>query len=426
MIKSFTELGVQIVDARGNARDFNDMLIEAGENALLWSGGDRTAAQQRLLASGFTSAQADLATRSDARQEIQRQKAEAAASKEAAEQAERLAKNWNKVTESFTRFILALDKKFNIFKKLNDGLEWLSKWVTDDSNQILIFLGALAIAVAACASPFVILAAKIAAVTAAAAALFKGLQMLFESEAFKKFANSEYGQNMSETDNGAFGGESAGISSEAYGYKSKSEAPAEKISGDKNEKIQKTIDYFVGKGWTREQASGIVANLVHESSLSHTAVGDNGQAYGVAQWHPDRQRAFARWAGKNIRNSTYDEQLAFVHYELTEGAEKAAGRRLRRAKTAGESGYVTSKGYERPADKEGQAQARARTAERISLGHVQLANIARPAPGNTDASTTRNVTNNVTINAPTGNSQDIAQTWLKYAGGLASFNSGAA
>lgn len=127
----------------------------------------------------------------------------------------------------------------------------------------------------------------------------------------------------------------------------------------------KAMSYFTSKGWTREQAAGIVANLNKESNMNPGIVGDGGKAYGIAQWHPDRQREFEKWAGKSIKGSTVEEQLAFVHYEMTEGREKAAGDRLRRATTAGEAGGIVSKYYERPKAVDAEMAERGASAEKI-------------------------------------------------------------
>ncbi|MBK3786771.1 hypothetical protein G3A43_42065 [Paraburkholderia aspalathi] len=101
-------------------------------------------------------------------------------------------------------------------------------------------------------------------------------------------------------------------------------------------------------GWSKEQASGLAANLNIESGLRPNIVGDNGAAYGIGQWHADRQAEFRRVSGHDIRGSTLDEQLQFVNYELTRGREQAAGRVLRGATSAGEAGAIVSAKYERP------------------------------------------------------------------------------
>jgi hypothetical protein len=118
----------------------------------------------------------------------------------------------------------------------------------------------------------------------------------------------------------------------------------EGLSGQKE---QIAIDFFKGKGWTQEQAIGIVANFKAESGLKTDAVGDGGQAYGIAQWHPDRQERFKQWAGHDIRRSSLNEQLAFAQYEL-ETTEKAAAVKIRAAKTAAEATNAAQIHYERP------------------------------------------------------------------------------
>lgn len=128
------------------------------------------------------------------------------------------------------------------------------------------------------------------------------------------------------------------------------------------------VEFFQSRGWSKEQAAGIVANLQAESGMRPDAVGDSGNAYGVAQWHPDRQRNFKNWSGKDIRSSTLEEQLAFVHHELTAGLERAAGDRLKQAKSAGEAGDIVSRYYERPKDADGEASRRALAANQLSGG----------------------------------------------------------
>lgn len=127
---------------------------------------------------------------------------------------------------------------------------------------------------------------------------------------------------------------------------------------------QRAVAFFVGKNWTLEQSAGIVANLEAESGLRPDAVGDGGQAYGIAQWHPPRQAGFEALLGKPIRGSSFEDQLYWVHAEL-QGTERAAGTALAACTTAAEAGACVSRRYERPADREGEAEKRAALAERI-------------------------------------------------------------
>lgn len=126
------------------------------------------------------------------------------------------------------------------------------------------------------------------------------------------------------------------------------------------------VQHFMKSGWTRQQAIGIVANLDQESSLDPTAIGDGGKAVGVAQWHPDRQAEFKKWKGKDIRQSTLEDQLDFVNYELSQGKERSAGDKLRGTSSASEAASIVSKYYERPADREGEATRRGAKAEQMA------------------------------------------------------------
>jgi hypothetical protein len=119
-------------------------------------------------------------------------------------------------------------------------------------------------------------------------------------------------------------------------------------------------------GWSREQASGVIANFWRESLLDPAAVGDGGRAYGIGQWHADRQAEFKKLFGIDIRKSTLDQQLQFANYELTRGNEQGAGRRLRAATNALDAGAIVSRYYERPADTEGEAQKRASIAAALA------------------------------------------------------------
>ena len=108
------------------------------------------------------------------------------------------------------------------------------------------------------------------------------------------------------------------------------------------------VSFFVEKGWTPAQAAGIVGNLQAESgsNLKTDAVGDGGKAYGIAQWHPDRQANFKRTFGKEIREAGLKDQLEFVNWELN-NTEAGAGKRLKGAKTAEQAAWIMDEFYER-------------------------------------------------------------------------------
>lgn len=126
------------------------------------------------------------------------------------------------------------------------------------------------------------------------------------------------------------------------------------------------VGFFMGKGWSRDQASGLASNIQHESNGNHQAVGDGGKAYGIAQWHPDRQANFTKWSGKDIKQSSLQDQLEFMNYELTQGAERKAGALLKASRSASQAGEIVSRHYERPAATEAEARKRGATAVQIA------------------------------------------------------------
>src|SRR5581483_10908211 len=70
--------------------------------------------------------------------------------------------------------------------------------------------------------------------------------------------------------------------------------------------------FFVGKGYTPEQAAGIVGNLVHESGMNPSAVGDAGTSGGLAQFHNERLTALKAYAASAGKPATdFQTQLEF-------------------------------------------------------------------------------------------------------------------
>ena len=107
------------------------------------------------------------------------------------------------------------------------------------------------------------------------------------------------------------------------------------------------MDFFLNKGYTRAQAAGIVGNLIGESNLNPTIRGDNGKAYGIGQWHPDRQaglRAFARRNGGNSADLV--TQLGYVDHELRT-SERRAGDAIRSSRDVYGATHAMT-GFERP------------------------------------------------------------------------------
>lgn len=110
---------------------------------------------------------------------------------------------------------------------------------------------------------------------------------------------------------------------------------------------QQAMEFFQSKGYTREQASGIVGNLIQESGLNPNTVHDNGTGLGIAGHRLERldaMKAFAASRGKPVND--FQTQLEFIDQELrtTEGATGAA---LKGARTAQEAARAFIS-FERP------------------------------------------------------------------------------
>jgi hypothetical protein len=121
------------------------------------------------------------------------------------------------------------------------------------------------------------------------------------------------------------------------------------VAPDVKTRGQQAMGFFMGKGYTKAQAAGIVGNLIAESNLKASgAVGDNGTAFGVAQWRGERLTRLKRFSNANGRDwQDFETQLAFVDMEL-QNHETGAYRKLKNAKTVDEA-TAAFIGYERPA-----------------------------------------------------------------------------
>jgi Phage tail lysozyme len=101
--------------------------------------------------------------------------------------------------------------------------------------------------------------------------------------------------------------------------------------------IEHAIDFFVGKGLTRAQATGIAARLAAESGrgvrIDPNAVNPGSGAYGAAQWLGSRKPAALATGGD------LDRQLELLWSEF-QGPESRAFRQIQAAQTAGQSAFA--------------------------------------------------------------------------------------
>lgn len=93
---------------------------------------------------------------------------------------------------------------------------------------------------------------------------------------------------------------------------------------------ERAMQLLMQKGWSKEDAAAIAANISRESGFDTQAKGDNGTAIGVAQWHKPRQNQFKQLFGKNLSDSTFEEQVAFIDWEL-KNSHRRAGQAIKSA-----------------------------------------------------------------------------------------------
>ena len=107
---------------------------------------------------------------------------------------------------------------------------------------------------------------------------------------------------------------------------------------------------LVQRGMPQHIAEGFALNAGDESGFNPTAVGDNGNAFGIFQWNGERMRnlqKFAREGKKDI--SALDTQLDFVMHENAT-YEAGAWKRISRTTTRGEAAAAIVNLWERPAE----------------------------------------------------------------------------
>jgi len=111
-------------------------------------------------------------------------------------------------------------------------------------------------------------------------------------------------------------------------------------------------NYFVQQGVKPIHAAAIVGNLQAESGaqIDPSAVGDNGNAWGIAQWWPDRRKNWENWKRSTWRrdgtNPGFESQLEFVIWELNR-TESRARREIFKTRTVADAAYAVDKFYER-------------------------------------------------------------------------------
>ncbi|SEI42610.1 phage tail tip lysozyme [Paraburkholderia diazotrophica] len=165
--------------------------------------------------------------------------------------------------------------------------------------------------------------------------------------------------------------------------------------GASSDTARSMVEWYMNHGLSRAQAIGMVANATRESGLDERAIGDNGKAVGLYQWHPDRQALYERTFGRPLSLATREEQMGLSLWEL-QNNEAAAGKALLSSTRADESAARVSSLYERPKDS-GEANLRAGIARQLDEqlgqgtgepGKVRVEIVHKNAPPGTSTNVT--------------------------------------
>ena len=420
LIPYFSALGLSLADTQGKAKPVNDLLLELSDR---FSKMDRTTANNmgRMMGLDQGTMQLLLKGRSEVELMIKRQKEFGAVTKKQAEESSRLKLAMTDSRQSFEAFgreilsaaMPAIEKFFAVMADFG-------AWMQENKEFVQTFLTIIAVglgAVAAATIPINLTVVAVLALAAAIAALWQdyqtfkrggdtlidwakwepgikgattGLKFLKDllvdmlvravavADAILSLAKGDFSGAKIAAKAALFGIPGVGIQPGGEPAPAAT-APAAGGKGASNQE-QAAMAYFQAQGWSREQAAGLAANIKRESAFNAGAVGDNGKAYGIAQWHPDRQAEFKKKFGKPIQGSSLEDQMAFMHYELTQGNERGAGNKLRGTSSAAEAAAAVSTHYERPADQAGEAAKRGQMALAM-LGGVPGASQAAAGAG---------------------------------------------
>lgn len=117
---------------------------------------------------------------------------------------------------------------------------------------------------------------------------------------------------------------------------------------------EQAMNYFMSQGMTKEQAAGIVGNLMQESGAGLDPMANNGTHRGIAQWDKNRWGNFEKWAKKKgLDVNTREAQLQWIMEEMNTGSGGLGIERFKKTKTAEEAAGLFLSDFERSGEKPG-------------------------------------------------------------------------
>lgn len=119
-----------------------------------------------------------------------------------------------------------------------------------------------------------------------------------------------------------------------------------------NERRQRAVARLVEKGYSQQAAEGVADNFGDESGFNTKAVGDNGTAFGIAQWRGPRFAGLKRFAAQQGKDwQDFDTQVDYADYEMRTGSDQGASiafAKLQRAADKDEAYNAFVTHFERP------------------------------------------------------------------------------
>ena len=430
-------LGVAFGDVGGQA----EMLLEMARS-IETKGLDRVTANNILRGAGIDQGTANLMLKGSAEfeREIKRQKALIAITDEQRAKSEKLRQEWERTKKEWDAIgQKVMEVVTPALEKLVDWLSKMGEWVKGHGEFVRAFFMALGTAFLFIQRGAIGAALSMAAALAPVLLLSAGLALLWDDyQKWKDGGNSLIGDNWQVGIDAAVKGlrwmgdlledivyrafaaadaigaladgdwkrakYAAGQVLEGHGrkYGSQPEQQGGTVkhvgglaSGETDQKADMMMKFLMKQGLSPVAAAGLAANFQAESGFNPAAVGDSGKAYGIGQWHPDRQAKFKDVMGFDIQGSSIFDQAKFAVWELN-NTHKKAGRLMDAAGSAGESGAAGSRFYEIPRDAEGEAAKRSALASLI-YGRAGASSLAQ------NSGAAARARSNVTTNASTVN-----------------------
>jgi hypothetical protein len=135
------------------------------------------------------------------------------------------------------------------------------------------------------------------------------------------------------------------------------------LSGSEN--AQKAFNYFLSRGYSKEQSSALVGNFLQENSALDPTVANSIGHKGIMQWDPNiRYPQLVQFAkSKGLNPDSIEAQLQFAEHELMTGSGGLSKSTLQKTKSLEEATLLVRKQLLRPGEHEANDANRLRQAQ---------------------------------------------------------------